>query len=123
MPLFGDGNAARRRVETGAAPRTRRKPMKKIALIVIAVSLVTSSARADGKMGGLGFRSASATAAFGTSGIVFTPSSTLGIRQWVSERIGLDGAVGFSTIKMESGAPATETADGNGFSFDLGMPF
>jgi hypothetical protein len=88
--------------------------MKKIVLIAMVATLLAASARADGKMGGLGFRS-------------LNPSSspTIGVRQWVSERIGLDGAIGFFTQRVGSGGTDTTAnglLDGSGFSFDLGVP-
>jgi hypothetical protein len=96
--------------------------MKKIVLIAITATVLAATAHAEGRMGGLGFRSLSGGTPLlvSSSLIVLSSTPTIGIRQWMSERIGLDGAIGFATTKLESGG--TDTGDGNGFSFDLGVP-
>lgn len=86
--------------------------MKRIALVAIGLLLLAVPARADGGMGGLGFRTLNA---------VGGPPS-IGIRQWANERVGFDAAIGFGTIKIESGTPLVTTDESTGFSFDVGVP-
>ena len=94
--------------------------MKRIALVALATTLLVAAAHAEGK-GGLGFRlSGTDLGAASASPVNFTASPNLGIRQWLSERAGLDAALGFATISAENAT--TKLADGTGFSFDLGVP-
>ena len=97
--------------------------MKKIACMALAATLLAGAAHAE-VMGGIGFRSLGLglNAPVPTSIIVFDASPTIGIRHWISERVALDGAIGFSTVTAEVGPPTADVAEGSGFAFDLGIP-
>jgi hypothetical protein len=91
------------------------KKILTIAALLVALPLV-AQAQSD-PMGGLGFRSGEALSS-GPVGISTSP--TIGIRQWFSSQMGVDAAIGFSTVSFESGSTTTDEA--TGFAFDLGLP-
>ena len=99
--------------------------MKRIAFVALATTttLLAGAAHAE-VMGGIGFRSLGGGLAANvpSSSVSFAASPAIGVRHWVSERMALDGAIGFSTLTAEAGPPTTDTAEGSGFSFDLGIP-
>ena len=94
--------------------------MKKIALVAVAAALLASAAHAQGKMGGLGFRSLGSSVSL--PGLGFETTPTIGVRHWLSERAGFDVGFGFVSLNQEQGPPTVDTFDGTGFSFDLGIP-
>ena len=96
---------------------------KKIACMALTATLLAGAAHAE-VMGGIGFRSSTATlsAPVPSSSFSFDASPTIGIRHWISERMGLDGAIGFASMTAEAGPPTTDIAEGSGFTFDLGVP-
>ena len=93
--------------------------MKKIACMALAATLLAGAAQAE-VMGGLGFRSAGATVSSPT--VTLDVSPTIGVRHWISERMGLDGAIGFASLTAEAGPPTTDIGEASGFTFDLGVP-
>ena len=95
--------------------------MKKIACVALAATLLAGAAHAE-VMGGLGFRSSGPISVPTAAPVDFSASPTIGIRHWVSDRLGLDGAIGFATLSAEGGTPSTTVAEGSGFTFDLGLP-
>jgi len=46
-------------------------------------------------------------------------AATVGGRQWVSEKVGVDAAIGYNSFKAEQG---TQVETWTGMSFDLGLP-
>ena len=98
--------------------------MKKLTILFAALILVSSSsAQAAGTMGGLGFRTLSGPEnALFNSGIAFSASPALGVRQWFSETVGADLAIGFTSLSYEAGAPTTKVDEGTGFVLDVGIP-
>lgn len=96
--------------------------MKKIALVAVAAALLASAAHAEGKMGGLGFRSGASGVSASVPGFAAEATPTIGIRHWLSERAGFDVGFGFVSLNQETGPPTVDTFDGTGFSFDLGIP-
>ena len=99
--------------------------MKRIAFVALATTttLLAGAAHAE-VMGGIGFRSLGSGLAANvpSSSVSFSASPAIGVRHWVSERMALDGAIGFSTLKAEAGPPTADVAEGSGFAFDLGIP-
>ena len=97
--------------------------MKKIACMALAATLIAGAAHAE-VMGGIGFRSSSATlsAPVPASTLSFDASPTIGVRHWISERVAFDGAIGFASMTAEAGPPTADIAEGSGFTFDLGVP-
>lgn len=91
--------------------------MKKLIAITAVLMTFAGAAFAQAPMGGLGFRSGQALNT-GSVGLEATP--TVGIRHWFSPKMGVDGAIGFSTLSLENNG--TTTDEGSGFSFDLGLP-
>jgi len=96
--------------------------VKKLLIAAAAVTLLLGpvAAHAQGNMGGLGFRTLDGPSFAGTS---LGTSPAIGIRQWFSPNMGVDVAVGITTISVESGPPLTTTDEGTGFVVDLGVPF
>jgi len=75
-------------------------------------------------MGGIGFRTLDGPSNSLTNvPVSFSVSPALGIRHWFSEKAGVDLAVGFTTLSLESGPPTTKTDEGTGFVFDAGIPW
>jgi hypothetical protein len=96
--------------------------VKKLLIAAAAVTLLLgpAAAHAQETMGGLGFRTLDGPSFPGTS---ISASPAIGFRQWFTPRMGLDVAVGITTISVESGPPLTTTDEGTGFVFDVGVPF
>jgi outer membrane protein W len=100
--------------------------VKKLLIAAAAVTLLVGpvAVHAEGTMGGLGFRTLNGPGYFlPNSGVGFSTSATIGIRHWFSEKAGVDVAVGFTTLKAESGPPTTTIDEGTGFAFDVGVPY
>jgi outer membrane protein with beta-barrel domain len=100
--------------------------MKKLLVTAMAVALLLGSvaAHAQEKMGGLGFRTLNGPGiGLPNSGVSVGASPTIGIRQWFTPQFGVDLAVGFTSLKVEAGPPTTDTAEGTGFAFDVGVPY
>jgi hypothetical protein len=100
----------------------------KKSIILAAVALLLGSAltaQAADVKGGIGFHVGEAP----LSGILafvnpLTPNAgeaaaTVGGRQWVSEKVGIDVALGFNSFKAEQG---TQQETWTGLSFDIGLP-
>lgn len=98
--------------------------MKRIVFAAVAVTVLAMPAHAEGTMGGLGFRSAAAgvAAPLAPGLLTFETTPTIGIRHWLSERAGFDGAFGFTSLAVEAGPPTADVADATGFAFDVGVP-
>ena len=99
--------------------------MKRIVLVVLATTLFSMAAHADGTMGGIGFRSTGYISVPSFAPITVVASPTIGVRHWLSERVGLDGAIGFATASAEVAAADTlfEKTEGTALTFDAGVPF
>ena len=91
--------------------------MKKLLAITSVLMTFAGAAFAQAPMGGIGFRSGQALST-GQVGLDATP--TVGIRHWFSPKMGVDGAIGFTTLSLETNG--TTTDEGSGFAFDLGLP-
>lgn len=92
--------------------------MKKIVLMTSILMTLAAAAYAQDPMGGLGFRSGQALNTGPDVG--FSAAPTVGVRQWFTSQVGVDAAIGFTTISAE--ANGTKTDEGTGFSADLGIP-
>ncbi len=90
--------------------------MKKLIATAFALLTLATAAFAQDPMGGLGFRSGGAL----DTGLGFSASPTVGIRQWFTSQVGVDAAIGFTTFSAELNG--TKTDEGNGFAFDIGVP-
>ena len=101
--------------------------MKKSIILATAALLLGSAltAQAADVKGGIGFHLGETP----LSGILtfvnpLTPNAskaaaTVGGRQWVSETVGIDAALGFNSFKAEQG---TQKETWTGMSFDIGLP-
>lgn len=96
--------------------------MKRIAFVALATTTLLAGAAHAEVMGGLGFRSGGSISAPAATPVDLSASPTIGIRHWVSDRLGLDGAIGFATVSAEGGSPSTTVAEASGFTLDLGVP-
>lgn len=98
--------------------------MKKVVLLTIAMLTLAAVAQAEAPKGGLGFRSLSlgATGQLVNSNVTFTATPAIGIRHWVSEDVGFDLALGFTSVSAKGGTPTVEGDEGSGIAFDLGVP-
>ena len=101
--------------------------MKGTLVAVAAATMVFGAvvAHAEGKMGGPGFRTLSGAGNFvpNSDGQSFGVSPAIGVRQWMTEKVGFDVAVGVSTASFEDGSPATKKGEGTGLAFDIGVPY
>ncbi len=91
--------------------------MKKILTTAVALLTVAGAAYAEAPMGGLGFRSGTL---LDSSVLGFSASPTVGLRQWFTEQVGVDAAIGFTSLSTE--VNGTKTDEGTGFAFDIGVP-
>ena len=80
--------------------------MKKILAMASLLTVLAASAHAQDPMGGLGFRNSG--------------GATVGLRQWFSEKMGVDAGIGFATLNAEING--TKVQENTGFAFDLGLP-
>ena len=99
--------------------------MKKLMILAAALLVVgATSAQAENPMGGLGFRSLNGSGnTLQNSRVSFTSSPTIGVRQWFSDQIAMDFAVGFMSVSVEGGSPSVKTDEGTGWAVDAGIPF
>ncbi len=100
--------------------------MKKNLIAVAAVSLLLSatSVFAATTKGGLGFRTLNGPFnALENTGVGFTITPAIGVRQWFTETVGFDAAIGFTSLKAVGSPPTTTLDEGTGFAFEIGMPF
>lgn len=86
--------------------------MKRSMLVAIATVLMAGAVHAEDRMGGIGFRSLAAAGG----------QPALGIRHWLTDQLGFDAAIGFSTSSFKQGVPLTTTDEVSGVSFDIGVP-
>lgn len=96
--------------------------MKKLLIAAATATLLVGpvTALAQDRVGGLGFRTLDGPGI--VSGVSFSTSPAIGIRHWFSPQLGVDAAVGFTSLKVEQGPPTTTTDEGTGFVLDLGVP-
>lgn len=99
--------------------------MKRLTILAAAMLTLATAAHAQGTMGGLGFRSLSVGVAsqLNNTNIDFSATPAIGIRQWLSEKVAVDLAVGFTSLSAEGGTPTVDLDEGTGFALDAGIPF
>lgn len=100
--------------------------MKKNLIAVAAVSLLLSatSVFAGTTKGGLGFRTLNGPFnALENTNVGFSVTPAIGVRQWFTETVGFDAAIGFSSLTAEGSPPTTKLDEGTGFAIEIGMPF
>lgn len=96
--------------------------MKKHFFALAAAAMVLSAAAASAEpMGGLGFHAMGSPfdALFLGTG-VSTTSPTFGVRQWFSDKVGVDVNVGWSSVKDEPSSGDVETF--SGWAAEIGIP-
>lgn len=99
--------------------------MKKNIIAVAAITMLLSatSAFAATTMGGLGFRTLNGPSnLLDNANVSFSVSPAVGVRQWLTEKVGFDAAIGFSSLESEQNNPSLKLDKGTGFVFDIGMP-
>ena len=83
--------------------------MKRIAIAAIAMLTLAAAAHAEGPMGGLGFHSTNAP---------------IGVRQWFTDKFGVDLGVGFTSDGFKNKTPNAPTFDNaSSYFVDLGLPY
>ena len=105
--------------------------MKKLMTLAAALLLMAApSAQAADTMGGLGFRTFAGpvgaitvpTSLTTTTDIPFGTSPTIGVRQWFTEKVGVDLAIGFSSLSLKQDPGGVKFGDGTGVVVDVGIP-
>ena len=102
-------------------------PLKKTLIAMVAASIlfgaVAAQAAESTMMGGLGFRTLQGPAnQLVNSTINFGTSPAIGIREWMTDKVGLDVAVGFTSLSVKGGTPQVKGDEGTGFVIDAGLP-
>src|SRR5260221_600182 len=83
--------------------------MKRIAIAAIAMLTLAAAARAEGPMGGLGFH---------------TTAAPVGVRQWFTDKFGIDLGVGFTSDGFKNKIANAPTFDNaTSYFVDLGLPY